>query len=148
MKTPDVNLLLYAVNADSTQQPVAAAWLEEAFAESSGIGFAWAALLGFLRLSTKSGIFGQPLELSDALAIVDEWLNHPNARILNPGERHAPLLARLLTGVGTGGNLTSDAHLAAIAIEHGATLGTWDRDFERFPGLRLERLPRHAVHEQ
>ena len=147
MKMPDVNLLLYAVNADSAQQPAAAAWLEQAFAKPAGIGFAWTALLGFVRLSTKRGIFSEPLELSDALAILDEWVSHPNARILNPGERHAALLARLLTGVGAGGNFTSDAHLAAIAIEHGATLGTWDRDFERFPGLRLEHLPRHSVHE-
>lgn len=148
MRTPDANLLLYAVNADCAQQPVAATWLEEAFAQAAGIGFAWAAVLGFLRLSTKPGIFSEPLELTDALGIMDEWLNHPNARILNPGERHATLLPRLLTGAGVGGNLASDAHLAAIAIEHGATLGTWDREFERFPGLRLECLPLRSVHEQ
>jgi toxin-antitoxin system PIN domain toxin len=147
LKTPDVNLLLYAVNADSPQQPVAASWLEQAFDEPAGIGFSWVALLGFLRLTTKPGIFAHPLALEDALGLVDEWLNHPNARVLNPGERHASLLARLLIGAGSGGNLTTDAHLAAIAIEHGATLGTWDRDFMRFPGLRLECLTTQTVHE-
>lgn len=147
MKTPDVNLLLYAVNADSPQQSVAASWLEQAYAEPGGIGFAWVALLGFLRLTTKPGIFAHPLALEDALGLVDDWLNHPNARILNPGDRHAALLARLLIGAGSAGNLTTDAHLAAIAIEHGATLGTWDRDFMQFSGLHLECLTDHAVHE-
>ena len=147
MKTPDVNLLLYAVNADSTQQSAAARWLEQAFADSAGVGFTWIALLGFLRLITKPGIFSKPLPLQDALGLMDAWLNHPHARILTPGPRHAALLARLLIGSGAGGNLTTDAHLAAIAIEHGATLGTWDHDFERFPGLQLEYPAGHAVHE-
>lgn len=147
MKTPDVNVLLYAVNADSSQHPLANDWMERAFAEPAGIGFAWVALLGFIRIATQPGIFPNALALDDALGLVDDWLNHPHARILNPTERHGLLLARLLTGVGQGGNLTTDAHLAAIAIEHGATLATFDRDFERFPGLRLEWLTDNAVHE-
>lgn len=148
MRTPDVNLLLYAVNADSPQQAAAADWLEQAFAKPAGIGFTWVALIGFLRLSTRPGIFETPMEIEQALGLVDEWINHPHARILNPGSRHATLLARLLMGAGTGGNLTTDAHLAAIAIEHGAIFGTWDRDFESFPGLQLECLPKHAVHDR
>lgn len=147
MKTPDVNLLLYAVNADSPRQAEAADWLERAFSEPAGIGFAWVALLGFIRLATRPGIFAQPLPLDDALGVVDDWLHHPHARVLNPTDRHGALLARLLIGAGSAGNLTTDAHLAAIAIEHGAMLGTYDRDFERFPGLRLECLPAHVVHD-
>lgn len=147
MKTPDVNVLLYAVNADSSQHPLANDWMERTFAEPAGIGFAWVALLGFIRIATRPGIFPNALALDEALGLVDDWLNHPHARILNPTERHGLLLARLLTGVGQGGNLTTDAHLAAIAIEHGATLATFDRDFERFPGLRLEWLTDNAVHE-
>lgn len=148
MKTPDVNVLLYAVNADSPHQREAADWLEAAFAEPAGVGFAWVALLGFIRLTTRSGIFAHPLTIDDALGLVDDWLHHPHARILNPTDRHGALLARLLIGAGSGGNLTTDAHLAASAIEHGATLGTYDRDFERFSGLRLECLPLHAVHDR
>jgi toxin-antitoxin system PIN domain toxin len=148
VKTPDVNVLLHAVNADSPRQREAAGWLESAFAEPAGIGFAWAALLGFIRLTTRAGIFAHPLPLDDALGLVDDWLHHPHARILNPTDRHGALLARLLIGAGSGGNLTTDAHLAASAIEHGAILGTYDRDFERFSGLRLECLPLHAVHKR
>lgn len=147
MKTPDVNVLLYAVNSDSPQHPTARDWLEGAFAETPGIGFSWVALLGFVRLSTMSGIFPNPLHVQEALGLVDDWLNHPYARVLNPTDRHSALLARLLIGVGQGANLTTDAHLAATAIEHGATLGTFDRDFERFAGLRLELMPARAVHQ-
>jgi uncharacterized protein len=140
MRTPDVNLLLYAVNADSPQHRVARTWIEEAFARASGIGFAWPALLGFLRLATRRGIFTRPLALDDALGVVDAWLHHPAARVIAPTERHAALLSGLLLGAGQGGSLVSDAHLAALAIEHGAQLGTFDSDFERFPGLRLAVL--------
>ncbi len=147
MKTPDVNVLLYAVNGDCPQHPPARKWLEDAFAEPGGIGFSWVAVLGFIRLATKPGIFPQPLGVEDALGLVDDWLNHPHARVLNPTDRHGALLARLLLGAGQAGSLTTDAHLAAIAIEHGAALGTFDHDFGRFSGLRLELLPAHAVHE-
>lgn len=147
MKTPDVNVLLYAVNADAPQHREACQWLESAYAEPSGVGFAWVALLGFVRISTRRGIFVNPLSIEDALALVDEWLNHPQARLLHPTDRHPALLARLLLGEGRGGNLVTDAHLAAIAIEHGAALGSFDQDFERFAGLRWEWLGSHAVHE-
>ncbi len=140
MKTPDVNLLLYAVNADSAQHEAARSWLEAAFAGVGGVGFCWPALVGFLRLSTRSGIFGQPLTLEHALELVDAWLGHPCARLIAPTERHAALLSSLLLARGRGGNLVSDAHIAALAIEHGAELGTFDRDFEQFAGLRMTLL--------
>ena len=140
MRTPDVNVLLYAVNADSPQHATARTWLEAAFVRPAGIGFAWPALLGFLRLSTRAGIFAKPLGLDDALGVIDAWLHHPAARVIGPTERHAALLAGLLIGAGRGGNLVSDAHLAALAIEHGAELGSFDRDFERFAGLRMTLL--------
>lgn len=140
MRMPDVNVLLYAVNKDCVQHEAARGWLEASFARPQGVGFAWAALLGFLRLATRPGIFPQPLPLTQALAIVDTWLNHPSACLLEATERHAGILGRLLLGAGTGGNLVSDAHLAALAIEHGAELGSFDRDFERLAGLRWTRL--------
>lgn len=147
MKTPDVNVLVYAVNLDAPQRAVAARWIEDAFSDSAGLGFTWHVLAGFLRLSTQQRIVRSALPLDTALGIVDEWLSHPRARVIGPTDRHAHLLARLLVGAGRGGNLVSDAHLAAIAIEHGAVLGTFDRDFERFAGLRLDWLQRDAVHE-
>jgi toxin-antitoxin system PIN domain toxin len=140
VRTPDVNVLLYAVNGDSPQHDSARAWIEESFSRPAGIAFAWPALIGFLRLSTRSGIFARPLPVDDALAVVDAWLEHPRAIVIAPTPRHAALLAGLLTGAGSGGNLVSDAHLAALAIEHGAELGTFDRDFSRFAGLRVALL--------
>lgn len=144
---PDVNVLVYAINPDALQHAAARQWLEAAYREPAGVGFAWAVLAGFLRVSTLRGVLPTGLAVSDALVFVDEWLAHPHARIIGPTERHAPLLARLLIGAGRGGNLVSDAHLAAIAIEHGAVLGTFDRDFERFAGLHLDWLQGEAVHE-
>jgi toxin-antitoxin system PIN domain toxin len=148
MRTPDVNILLYAVNADCAQQAIATRWLEQAYDESGGIAFAWVALLGFVRIATRRGIYPNPLSLDQALGQVDTWLHHPRARLLHPTDRHAAVLARLLIGAGRGGDLVTDAHLAALAIEHSATLGTFDRDFERFPGLRVDILAHHAVHER
>jgi uncharacterized protein len=140
MRTPDVNVLLYAVNRSSVQHAAATAWLTESFARPQGVGFGWMALLGFLRLATRSGIFAKPLGTEQALSVVDVWLSQPTASILNPTERHAGVLGRLLMAAGAGGNLVSDAHLAALAIEHGAELGTFDRDFTRFSGLRVQLL--------
>lgn len=147
MKMPDVNVLVYAINPDALQHVAARRWLEAAYGEPAGVGLAWTALAGFLRVSTLRGVLPKHLSVVDALRFVDEWLAHPHARIISPTDRHASLLARLLVGAGRAGNLVSDAHLAAIAIEHGATLGTFDRDFERFAGLRMEWLQGDAVHE-
>lgn len=140
MKSPDVNVLLYAVNTDSPQHDTARHWIEAAYVAPEGIGFAWAALLGFLRLSTRSGIFSRPLHVEQALTLVDEWLRHPRAVVLHPTAQHAAVLGKLLQAAGTGGPLVSDAHLAALAIEHDAELGTFDRDFSRFAGLRCALL--------
>ncbi len=140
MKTPDVNVLLYAANSDCPQHAAARSWLEGAFAQPHGAGLSWAAMLGFLRLSTRSGIFAKPLSVDNALYVIDAWIGHPHAHILQPTERHAGILGRLLLAAGKGGPLVSDAHLAALAIEHDAELGTFDRDFGRFAGLRLTLL--------
>lgn len=140
MKLLDTNVLMYAVNADSREHAVACASLEEGLSDDAGVGFAWLALVGFIRLATRRGILARPLGAEDALGVVDDWLAAPNARLLEATPRHWPVLRRLLAGAGTAGNLTNDAHLAALAIEHGATLVSFDRDFEGFAGLRFERL--------
>lgn len=144
---PDVNVLVYAINPDALQHVSARRWLEAGFHDPQGIGLAWFALAGFVRVTTKQGILPTVLSVEDALRFVNEWLSHPRAHVLNPTEGHVAIFGRLLIGAGRGGNLVSDAHLAAIAIEHGATLGTFDRGFERFAGLRMDWLQGDAVHE-
>jgi hypothetical protein len=140
VKLPDVNVLLYAANEASPEHEEARTWLESAFNEAEGVGLAWVALLGFIRLSTRRGIFPKPLPVEDAVSVVQAWLSHERASVLHPSGRHLSILGRLLVGAQTAGNLTTDAHLAALAIEHGATLGSFDADFERFSGLRFDAL--------
>ena len=140
MKLPDVTVLLHAVHQESRQHAQARAWMEAAFASSEGIGFAWVALLGFVRLATRHGIMSKPLPVEQATGVLDVWLNHPAAEVLSHTDRHAGILGRLLLGAGAGGNLTTDAHLAALAIEHNAELATFDRDFARFAGLQWQLL--------
>lgn len=140
MKLPDVNVLVAAAHQQAVNHLAARRWLEDAYDGTERVGLTWVALIGFIRVSTRRGIFEQPLSVEAALGAVDQWLAHPGAIVLSPGRRHAALLASLLLGAGTAGNLTTDAHLAAIAIEHGATLASFDRDFQRFAGLRFEPL--------
>ncbi len=140
MKLLDTNVLLYVVNTAAPQHPVALAWIEHALAAPAGVGLAWVSLLGFLRISTRRGIFPQPLSIDDALGTMKFWLDHPRVQVLLPTQQHADLLGGLLATAGTADNLTTDAHLAALAIEHGATLVSFDRDFDRFDGLSFERL--------
>ena len=136
MKLPDLNLLLYAIDEEAPRHEPARGWLEEVLSGTEEVGFAWAVLLGFLRISTNPAIFEQPLEADEALDYVEEWLAQPVAAIVHPTERHAVRLRNMLVPLGTAGNLTSDAHLAALAIEYGAELCSCDTDFARFEGLR------------
>lgn len=136
MKLLDLNLLLYAIDEGASRHARARAWLEATLSGTEQVGFAWIVLLGFLRISTNAAVFGRPLESAEALDYLDGWLAQPVATVVQPTERHASHLRELLAPVGTAGNLTSDAHLAALAIEHGAELCSCDTDFARFPGLR------------
>jgi len=131
---PDTNLLVYATDQASRFHERARVWLEEVLSGTESIGFAWNVLLGFLRISTRA--VRRPLTAEQALGLVGLWLAQPNVVILKPGPRHFELLSGLLLSVGTAGNLTSDAHLAAIALEHSAEVYSNDTDFGRFPGLR------------
>jgi toxin-antitoxin system PIN domain toxin len=136
----DANVLLHAVNRDSPQHRTALGWLDRALSASEPVGFAWVALLAFVRLTTRAGLFRSPLAHGDALRAVEEWLGAPSAVVVHPTARHLSVLRGLLEPVGTAGNLTTDAHLAALAIEHGAGVASFDRDFGRFPGVRLQLL--------
>lgn len=127
-----MNLLLYALNEDAPQHENARIWWEGAVNSGEPLGLAWAVILGFLRLSTRPGLFLRPLTCEQALVVVDRWLALPNVLPIHPGVRHWTVLRELLHRAGTAGNLTTDAHLAALAVEYGATLYSTDNDFVRF----------------
>jgi uncharacterized protein len=132
----DVNLLIYAVNEDAPLHTKAKTWLERILSGTETVGFAWTVLLAFLRLSTRAGVFQKPLRIGAAFDLVETWLSEPVAVSVEPTAQHSRILRDLLTPLGTGGNITSDAHLAALAIEYGAELHSSDSDFARFPRLR------------
>lgn len=136
MKLVDANVLLYATDEQSPQHAAAGAWLSDQLSGSDAFAFTWTVLLAFLRLSTSPRVFERPLSTEQALDVMNGWLGQPCAVVLEPGERHCALLRQLLRPLGTAGNLVSDAHLAAVAIEHGAELNSCDTDFSRFAGLR------------
>jgi hypothetical protein len=136
VKLPDVNLLLYAIDEDSPRHAPARAWAEGLFGGTETVALAWAVILAFVRLTTKPQVMARPFTVDEALDVVDAWLARPNVVVVHPTERHAQVLRELLAPLGTGGNLATDAHLAALAIEHGAELCSSDADFSRFPGVR------------
>lgn len=140
MVVVDANVLLHAVNDESPSHVVARDWLDSALDGADTVGLAWVALLAFVRISTRPGIYPRPLSPADAMDVVEGWLSRPSAVVIEPTPRHAAVLRGLLEGVGTAGNLTTDAHLAALAWEHKAEVVSFDRDFQRFAGLR-SRVP-------
>ena len=131
----DANVLIYAIDADSPHHKASRRWLEDALSGTTPVGLAWIVILAFLRLTTRSGILKRPLPPERAMAFVDEWLAQPYVRAVSPGEGHWAILRKLLRDSGTAGNLTSDAHLAAVALEIGASVCSTDADFGRFPGV-------------
>jgi uncharacterized protein len=139
VKLVDANVLLYAVNDDEPRHEMSREWLDDALSGDEVIGFAWVVVLAFLRLVTKPGLFPSPLPVDAAIARVRAWLAQENAVVVEPAARHLEVLAGLLDEVGSGANLVNDAHLAAIAVEHDATVVTFDTDFARFRGIRVER---------
>lgn len=140
MKVLDLNLLLYAINRRGPHHRAAKAWLETALSGDETVALPWVVVLGFLRLSTSARVFTTPLEPDQAVQVVDGWLASPTVELLDPGSAHWSLLRELLLDAGTAGNLTTDAHLAALAIERGAELCSTDTDFARFPKLRWLNL--------
>ncbi|NLG62024.1 MAG: type II toxin-antitoxin system VapC family toxin [Candidatus Cloacimonetes bacterium] len=139
MRVVDANVLLYAVNEDARQHESSVAWLDRALSGADTVGFSWIAMLAFARIATRSDIFRAPLTTSEAFEQLDVWIAAPGGRVLNPGEKHLDILSRLADESGTAGNLVNDAHLAALAIEHRASVVSFDRDFARFDGLRVHR---------
>ncbi len=136
MKLVDLNLLLYAVNRDAVQHERAKTWLERTLSADESVALPWVVLLGFLRVTTHPRVFPNPLSADQAVATVDAWLAQPPVVVLHAGDEHWRILRDLLAVSGTAGNLTTDAHLAALAIESGAELCSTDSDFARFRHVR------------
>ncbi len=133
----DANLLLYAKNEHSEFHQASRQWLRETISSGRPVAFAWVTILAFLRLGTSLRVFPNPLQPFEAAKVVSDWFEQPNVRIAEPGDAHWKILAELITKGQVRAALMTDAHLAALAIEHGYVLCTTDRGFARFPGLQF-----------
>lgn len=132
----DANLLIYAVNEATPNHQQAKEWWESTLNGTETVGLPWVSILAFLRLTTRRGLFANPLSVEQAFELIESWLACDNVRIVEASTKHAGLLRELLLGSGTAANLTTDAHIAVLAIENGAELCSADSDFGRFVGLR------------
>jgi toxin-antitoxin system PIN domain toxin len=133
----DVNILVYATHEESVAHAAARAWLDQQLDGATKVGVPWSSMLGFLRIATNARAFRKPLTMADAWGQVLRWLGAAPVWVPQPTERHADVLGELLALPGIHGNLVPDAHLAALAIEHGLTLCSTDGDFARFSRLRF-----------
>jgi len=132
----DANVLLYAYDASDPRQPRAAAWLEDALGGSADIGLPLTSVLAFIRIATDPRVYELPRDPEDAIDLVRTWLDRPNVSLIGPTDSHWRTMARIASAGKARGPVLMDAHLAALALDRGATLATTDRDFARFPGLR------------
>lgn len=136
MILPDVNVLVHAHNSDSLVHKAAREWWDECLAGPEGVGLAWAALLGFIRITTNRRVVVRPMAVHDVMARIHTWLELPHVHVAEPSGGHFARLRSELERLGTAANLTSDAHLATLAMERGYILYSTDTDFARFKGLR------------
>ena len=137
MRLPDLNVLIYAVDEGAPNHAAAVAWWNESLSGSETVALAWSVLLGFVRLTTNPAVVQNPLTTDEAFDYIDRWLALSVTVLIEPTARHVAIMRDLLAATGSGGNLVTDAHLAALAIEHGAHLYSADLDFGRFPTLKL-----------
>jgi toxin-antitoxin system PIN domain toxin len=136
MVLPDVNVLVHAHNSDSAVHDAARRWWDGCLAGTEGVGLAWAAVLGFVRITTNRRIVARPLAVGEVMGRVQAWLDLPHVHIVQPSESHFSRLRDVFDKLGAAGNLTTDAHLAVLAMERGYVLYSTDADFARFDGLR------------
>lgn len=136
MIVPDVNLLIYSYNSESRFHQQAKNWWESVVNSDELVGISWIAILGFARLVSNRKVVSSPISLQRAFEIAELWLEQENVQILNPSSAHIKILKKIVIASQVSSNLTTDAHLAALAIEHQATLFSNDSDFSRFPGLK------------
>ena len=131
-------MLLCAYNASAEHHKKARAWLEDVLSGHEPVALSWIVILAFLRLSASRRVFPRPLSMAEATVIVSKWFERSQAVIVNPGGHHWTIFQEAIFGAKAAGPLVTDAHIAAIAIENGATLYTTDRDFARFPKLKFK----------
>lgn len=136
MILPDINLLVYAYNADAPQHKAARNWWEDLLNSYQPVAIPWLVSHGFIRVMTHPRVLERPLRVEDALARVREWLEWSSVEVLVPGSRHLEILESLLGETGVGGNMVTDTVLAALAIEYQCEIHSNDNDFARFSGLR------------
>jgi toxin-antitoxin system PIN domain toxin len=127
----DLNVLLYAVNSASPFHERARGWLDHSLNGAGTVAFCWTVLLGFVRLSTHPAVFPRPLGVDEAFGVLEVWLSARGAVVIEPGPQHLTVLRQLLDQLQAGGNLSGDAHLAALAVERRIGVCTFDRDFVR-----------------
>jgi len=132
----DANILLYAEDSLSPSHRVARRWWDGCLSGTEPVCLCWPVISGFVRIATNSRVFEHPLDLEDAVSRVQGWLDQPCVRLIRPSERHWPLFREMLIEAQALGNLVTDAHLAALALEHGCELCSTDGDFARFPKLK------------
>lgn len=133
----DANILLYAYDESSPMHPQARGWLEKTLSGDEEIRLGLVTLLAFVRIATNANVFERPFSVEEALTLVREWLELPHVAIAEPTPRHWDMLQSLAAAGQASGSLAMDAHLATLAQEYGATIATHDRDFSRFPGVRV-----------
>ena len=134
----DANLLVYAANQSAPEHEAARTWLDDRLSGAARAGIPWPSLLAFVRIVSNPAIMRRAVTPAQAWQQVEEWLECESAWVPLPGTRHAELLRQLLNSSFMTSWLVPDAHLAALAIEHGLTLNSTDGDFARFPGLKWE----------
>ena len=136
MIVPDINLLIYAYNSSQAEHKSSKDWWESVLSSNEVIGLPWTVILGFIRLTTNRKVFSNPISLDQALAVIESWLEIETVSLINPGSKHFETFSKQLKEINVAGNMTTDAHLASLAIEYQATLYSNDSDFSRFSGLR------------
>lgn len=128
----DTNILIYAAHAGGAHHARTTAWLQGTIADHQVLGVPWVTILGFIRISTNPRVFPSPFTGDEACTVVTVLMSHPAVSVVEPTPRHLSVLTGLLRDSGTAGNLTTDAHIATLALEHRAKVASFDRDLGRF----------------
>jgi toxin-antitoxin system PIN domain toxin len=132
----DANILIYAINRDASHHQKARKWLEATLSGTAEVGIPLLVILAFIRITTHAGIMPHPLTCEEAVTYIDGWLQQPFVTMINPGDKHWQIFRNLIQVTGTAANLTSDVHIAALAIEQGAEIYSADYDFRRFTEIK------------
>ena len=136
MILPDVNILIHAVNSNSPKNEAIRNWWDETLAGPTPVLIPWAVIIGFVRITTNPRIFEEPLSVKTASKYIRLWTKQLNVRLISPKHGHWDIVEKNLLEAGTGGNLTTDAHIAALALQWDCIIYTTDTDFARFPGIK------------